>query len=277
MKQIIRNNTFETNSSSMHSLVVTKEAKPYSEDEKNFYFDSSYDKEFNLYDCCFDRIAYERFPFEVLNDPLNKLRYYIGWYIGRLEQYDKLDMIKKFLSNKLNLPEDKINLTRHIEDDDFIKDKYVNVYRNDTGEDPFDCLEKHNVAFEEFIMDPRYTIVVDGDEYQEFKKLFDSGIIKDTNIDYISSGIDYWLDTSKSISMYYIDQFSIKDNWQYEDFINSCSTIYLYKNLKVLVIEDFQGWEEGETINKESLELLAKGLEILKSNRCNYKTKIKEK
>lgn len=161
MKQIIRNNTFETNSSSMHSLVVTKQAKKYSRYDLNF---GTYnDTEFDLFS--FDVPEMERAPFKVMRTPKDKLIYYIGWYIGLKKDYKKVSKVKKFLSKQLNIPINKINISLNSE---YNKYKYPIVYPNDTGEDVFECLEKHKVSFEEFILDPRYTVIIDGDEYREF-------------------------------------------------------------------------------------------------------------
>ena len=82
MKQIIRKNTFETNSSSMHSLVVVKDPKPYSQSEYGTFNACIGNKSFDLFR--YDEGSYERFPFRVLRTPLDKLRYYVAHYIGFL-------------------------------------------------------------------------------------------------------------------------------------------------------------------------------------------------
>lgn len=199
MKQFIRNSTFETNSSSMHSLVVTKTARKYS--AYNLRFDSFVDdEEFDLFR--WDVPEMERTPFKVMRTPKDKLMYYIGWYIGFKGEHDKVDMIKEFLSKQLNLPIDKIKININAIRDDYM---YPIVHPNDTGEDVFQCLEEHNVPFEEFILDPRYTVIIDGDEYREFAQMFDAKMIDVNNIDYISSGIDFWDPCYEKFNMYFVN------------------------------------------------------------------------
>ena len=91
MKQIIRNSTFETNSSSMHSLVISKNARPYDSDDLKLH--SFNDKEYELFGCC-DRSTFERYPFEVLRTPKDKLRYYVAYYCGTKRDKNKIKEVK---------------------------------------------------------------------------------------------------------------------------------------------------------------------------------------
>ena len=271
MKQDIRFNTFETNSSSMHSLVVTKSCRQYTHYELNFGHEPE-DKEYNLFDICYDDPQFERFPFQVLRTPREKLMYYIGWYIGGKKDKDKEQMVLKFLSDKLNLPIKNINIK--LSDDNWIDeetDSYPRVYPNDTGEDVFECLEKHNVPFEEFIMDPRYTVIIDGDEYGELEHMFECNLIDISNIDYISSGIDFWDKHTRIYSMYFLNILSDKSDWRYKEFSESCKNELLDPYYTKFIIEDFDNWAE-DSINKDSLNILKECLKSLKSNR---KTPIK--
>ena len=84
----IRKDAFETNSSSMHSLVVVKNPKPYSELElaldvypnrkTSELFYSEEDAEFN------------RTPFKTLKSPKDKLQYYVAHELGNCEKFDKI-------------------------------------------------------------------------------------------------------------------------------------------------------------------------------------------
>ena len=128
MKQLIRENTFETNSSSMHSLVVTKSCRQYTNYELNFGHEPE-DKDYKLFDICYDDPQFERFPFQVLRTPREKLMYYIGWYIGGKKDKDKEQMVLKFLSDKLNLPIKNINIK--LSDNNWIDEEtysYPKVY-----------------------------------------------------------------------------------------------------------------------------------------------------
>ena len=73
MKRQIRRSCFETNSSSMHSLVIKKEDEyvdPKKESENIYIHDGALSMIWNLY---FDRV-----PFEILTSFYDKLRYAIA-------------------------------------------------------------------------------------------------------------------------------------------------------------------------------------------------------
>lgn len=189
MKQIIRQNTFETNSSSMHSLCIVKNPVPYDKYDANLLSYEGCDK-FNLFDCC-DNAYFERYPFQVLNTPKKKLQYWIAHYVGCLNQKHVIKEAIGLVQKITKLPKNKINLKVYDEDDR--RDRpYGYAGFNDTGEDPLTYIEKNNISMEEFIMNPKYVIIVDGDEYQEFKHLIDSGVVNLDTFTYISSGKEYW-------------------------------------------------------------------------------------
>lgn len=256
MKQIIRENTFETNSSSMHSLVISKKARPYSNDAKNLYY---YGDEFELFGCC-DTQTFERHPFEVLSDPKDKLRYYVAHYVGFKKEKERLKEVEDLVHELTGCPKKKIKL--YYEDiESWRSDKVVKAYGwagiNDTGEDVFNYIEKNNISLREFILDPRYTVIVDGDEYQEFKKLFLKGIIDLNNIEYISSGKHFWIDDIKTFSLYYINRF-IEDSVYNEMMEELCD--YNNEFIKFIEIED-----EEEDINQSALITFASVLECFKN------------
>lgn len=256
MKQFIRENVFETNSSSMHSLVISKKAKPYTEyDKKLEYWGNDFEL-FNGYDEC----CYERFPFRILDTPIEKLRYYVAHYVGYKKQMDKLDLVKEFVSKYLNIPYDKIKLSFEVDkwNSDETEESYGWVGINDTGEDVFEYIEKNNIPLEEFILDPRYTFIVDGDEYQEFKKLFSKGLIDLDNIEYISSGKSFWLDDVKVFSIYYINR--LVEDAEYNELIEYLSD-YNNEYIKYIEIED----DYDVNINQESLKCFASGLEYFRT------------
>lgn len=255
MRQIIRENTFETNSSSMHSLVISKKAKPYSVDAKKLYY---YGYEFELFGCC-DTHSFGRAPFEVLSTPKDKLRYYVAHYVGFKKQKEKLKEVEDLVHELIGCPKDKIKL--YVYEDYPWKKKPEKSYGyagiNDTGEDVFDYIEKNNISLREFILDPRYTVVVDGDEYQEFKKLFEKGIIDLDNIDYISSGKHFWIDDVKTFSLYYINQFV--DDSVYNEFMEELDN-YNNEFIKCIEIED----EEDIDVNQSAMITFASVLECFK-------------
>lgn len=198
MKQYIRTNTFETNSSSMHSLVVVKDPKPYSEDETLMrgYHDNT--KSFDLF--WHEDGTYERYPFQVLREPIDKLRYYVAHYIGAFNKKGMIRKVKRFISKETGVAESKVEIRSY---DDY-KDKrsgYGWAGLNDTGEDVFDYIERNKISMQDFVLNPKYVVIVDGDEYQEFKKLFESNIIDTSKFEYISSGAEYWDDSNIKLSL----------------------------------------------------------------------------
>ena len=255
MKQLIRYDTFETNSSSMHSLVISKSAKPYTNYQKRLQY---YDYDFELFGCC-DTSTFERHPFEILSEPKDKLRYYVAHYVGYKGEKNRLKEVKDLVHELTGCPKNKIKLYQE-EIESWRSEKITKSYGwagvNDTGEDVFDYIEKNNIPLREFILDPRYTVIVDGDEYQEFKKLFDKGLMNMDNIEYISSGKSFWIDDVKSFSLYYINRFI--DDDVYNDMMEEICD-YNNEFIKCIEIHD-----EDEDIIQSALITFASVLECFK-------------
>jgi hypothetical protein len=217
-----------------------------------------YGDTFELYGCC-DTHTFGRHPFEVLSSPKDKLRYYVAHYIGFKKDKSKIEPVKELIHQLTRCDKKKIILT-YEEIESWRSTKSVKSYGwagvNDTGEDVFDYIEKNNISLEEFVTDPRYTVIVDGDEYQEFKKMFLKGFIDLDNIEYISSGKDFWLDNVKHFSLYYIN--SLDDEKFHELLFNLES--YTTDWVKRIEIED----ESDEDINMYSFEYFRIFLESIK-------------
>lgn len=210
MKQTIRINTFETNSSSMHSLVVVKNPKPYKNDETLY---AHGDNTFDLFWCDSQDGYYERYPFRIMRTPLDKLRYYVAHYVGACGKVDLIPKIIDFISCQTNVPKDKIkiNIDDHFywnndDEKDNAELNYGYAGSNDTGEDVFTYIENNNISMEEFVLNPKYVVIIDGDEYQEFKKLFESNILDANSFEYISSGTDFWNDSIYEVSCFWLGQ-----------------------------------------------------------------------
>ena len=78
MKKVIRRNCFETNSSSMHSIVVTKNDERLTEKEiKDALWDRTILSIWNEENLCFGR-----YPFKVLSNLEDKVMYAIANYCG---------------------------------------------------------------------------------------------------------------------------------------------------------------------------------------------------
>lgn len=258
MKQFIRTNTFETNSSSMHSLVVVKDPKPYNLYEKLESY-SDYN-EFELFGCC-DRSSFERSPFEVLRSQGDKLRYYVAHYVGYLNKKELLPKIKEFIHNQTGIPLNKIELRAeltYLSENDWTnkRESYGYAGLNDTGEDVFEYIERNNITMEEFVLNPKYTVIIDGDEYQEFKKLFDSNILNANDFEYISSGPDFWNNNILNLSLYWPENNN-------ESLLTYLSNINKFKDeIRVRIWNDYgyidlynKYFDELKTFKEEALKL----------------------
>lgn len=210
MKQTIRYNTFETNSSSMHSLVIVKDPKPYSSRE---YDSLEYDSELDKFDLfAYEDGLYGRSPFQVLRSKTDKLRYYVAHYIGALKQTELIPKVINFIHEQTGICKKNIKIDTYRDyEDNRCKYKYGYAGINDTGENVFTYIEKNNISMEEFVLNPKYIVIVDGDEYQEFKKLFQSNILNANDFEYISSGPSFWNEDSYYLSLYWLDQKERED------------------------------------------------------------------
>ena len=210
MKQTIRYNTFETNSSSMHSLVVTKTPRKYSADELSLGYDQDdleNGKPFYLWRWANEEdMTYERWPFRVLSTPLEKLRYYCAY---TLQNYNAkpnkkpIQEVTEFVMQQTGIKKakDVILYQRNREDS---KNKfYGTVAFNDTGESPMAYIDKNKINWEDFILNPKYIVIIDGDEEHNFETLIQSGVVNTDNFEDISSGADFWNNAHKSIYTYW--------------------------------------------------------------------------
>lgn len=224
----IRKNVFETNSSSMHSLVVVKHPKPYTSDELklNCYHE---DREYQLFGWSSDRSEFGRSPFQTLRTPVDKLRYYVAHELGNCERYEKIPEIKAFISKCTNVPVDKIEL--RVTSERKKRDYYGYIEHNDTGESPFEYIARKNISMEDLILNPKYVIIVDGDEYQEFKQLFESNVLNANDFEDISSGADFWNDAAYEI---YINWFRPDGtNYTDEDYVDGVNEFTKYLDFKI--------------------------------------------
>ena len=228
----VRKGCFETNSSSMHSLAIWKKCKPY--DEYDLSLGTKYDKDkengtFELLDwTCHDEEDYSfyRYPYRQLTTPIEKLRYIVGWYLGyeypdgdyekepvykfKDEEVEKelIRLIEKYTGYKKvqwYKIEEKLTVPRGKKYRKWVEEKIYpdTTFDNDTGEDVMNFVSRKGITLEDLIFKPNYTIQVDGDEYCEFRDMFDFGMINLDNLEDISSGVDFW---TRNIYTFYIDE-----------------------------------------------------------------------
>ena len=218
----IRRNCFETNSSSMHSIAIVKGAKPYADIEKLNYCSNNdgFLDLFYLGDD--DDMHFERYPFRILRSEDDKLRYILGYYYScdgeGTEHKKKIEEIHNLVKQKY--PEIK-NIKDWKDSYDWeghpCKEYPSTAYSNDTGEDVFAFIKRKKLTMEDVIFNPNIVIFVDGDEYQQTFKLFDSGIISEDSIEDISSGINYWMRRKFTFDIGMID-WIYHDGSNYKDY-----------------------------------------------------------
>lgn len=177
MKRQIRSSVFETNSSSMHSLVIKKENKYYSDDELRSNLWIRDDGRWDIWND--NSITFGRSPFMCLNTFESKVRYSIaslcGWRGDNEEKFSEIEkLVKEIIPECTNI---KLPI-RWGWGDEENSIFYGSVDENILS--PF--LKKENISLKEFLTNKRYVVIVDGDEYCIWNDLKDSGLV---NIDEI--------------------------------------------------------------------------------------------
>ena len=178
MKQI-RRNVFETNSSSSHSLVITTDNEHYTREEinKNFYITK--EGKVRLWE---SSLEFYRSPFDMLVTFKDKLRYAIASSNGNLVDECR-EICKKYVDGFIDFEFD----TKDYVWDSEVKD-YVETNEpipNYGGTDDYQIegwLKSYNVSLEEFLTNKRYIVVVDGDEYNCWLHIKDSGLVDTSKI-----------------------------------------------------------------------------------------------
>ena len=175
----IRDNTFETNSSSSHSLIITDFDGKYTPEEmmKNIYLWD--DKETRMYE---SNLEFYRSPFSLLATFESKSRYAIASSDGRLA--DEVEKIwYKYIPNFNGFEFDM-----KTEEYDYDKKDWVDLDEPKPiygGTDDYQIegwLKSYNVSLEDFLTMRRYMVVCDGDEYREWYHILDSGLVDKSHI-----------------------------------------------------------------------------------------------
>ena len=203
MKQI-RRGCFETNSSSMHSLIIKKndDYPKIEELEDNIgimrigegsWVNENNANKIDLHIYSNDDIRYERTPFRVLNTFKSKLKYYIASECNSKEDIDNVrDILMSIFDNIKNVDFDS-NYNKDWGNGDYDQYGYAQNYGY-FGK----TLKDKNISLKEFLTNNKYVVVVDGDEYQELEKLFDSKLINTREIQEIFT----WPDGGWSHTVY---------------------------------------------------------------------------
>ena len=175
----IRDNTFETNSSSSHSLIITDFNGKYTPEEmmKGIYLWE--DKETRMYE---SNLEFYRSPFSLLATFESKSRYAIASSQGHLA--DEVEKIwHKYIPNFNGFKFDM-----KTEEYDYDKKEWVDLDEPKTiygGTDDYQIegwLKSYNVSLEDFLTMRRYMVVCDGDETREWYHILDSGLVDKSHI-----------------------------------------------------------------------------------------------
>ena len=183
----IRTGTFETNSSSSHSLVIAPKAytEAYSY-MKNEIPDYMIDKGV-LYLGKYGNLYFGRSPFQVLYTMEDKLRYaYACTEYDQELREELIELIKK-LNTKITRVSEfeyKFDEDRYLEwvAEEEPAEEYFSVRHPSVGTDEAylqSWMKQYNFTLEEFITNPHYVVIVDGDEYNYFKDMWKLGIVKE--------------------------------------------------------------------------------------------------
>ena len=175
----IRDNTFETNSSSSHSLIITDFDGKYTPEEmmKGIYLWK--DKGTRMYE---SHLEFYRSPFSLLATFESKSRYAIASSQGHLA--DEVEKIwHKYIPNFNGFKFDM-----KTEEYDYDKKEWVDLDEPQPiygGTDDYQIegwLKSYNVSLEDFLTMRRYMVVCDGDEYREWYHILDSGLVDKSHI-----------------------------------------------------------------------------------------------
>lgn len=180
MKQV-RLNTFETNSSSSHSFVITDFEGRYSQEEIMNHVYLSKDGKVIMWE---SRLEFGRSPFDFLNTFESKTRYAIASSNGRLVP-QIVEVWKKYVPGFSHFEFDEKYRVWDEEKQEYVETDDDNpVYEYGYTDDSMieGWLKKYNVSVEDFLTMKRYIVVVDGDEYQIKDKIFNSGLMDTSHI-----------------------------------------------------------------------------------------------
>lgn len=178
MKQI-RRNVFETNSSSSHSLVITTDNEHYTREEinKNFYITK--EGKVRLWE---SSLEFYRSPFDMLVTFKDKLRYAIASSNGNLVD-DCREICKKYVDGFTDFEFDTKDYVWDSEVKDYVEtDEPIPNYGGTDDYQIEGWLKSYNVSLEEFLTNKRYIVVVDGDEYNCWFHIKDSGLVDTSKI-----------------------------------------------------------------------------------------------
>ena len=209
MKRQVRYGVFETNSSSMHSLVIRNPDATYYDEEtgkeekichiltheemlESLKDGNLRDLEHGILDFSYENWNFGRAPFRICSTFNDKVQYLLAskYRYGDIDDNEQLEINEAIRLIKSLVPE--VKEVRIPE-----KDEYG--YRNINFDEPYYQMWQRKNGFTDlqFLTDTRYIPIQDGDEYCKWSSLVQHGIVdndvvKDTDVkDYYGTGEDY--------------------------------------------------------------------------------------
>ena len=171
-----RQGVFETNSSSMHSLVVMKDVKtPFPATDAWSADDLGNDK----YIINVTGNDYGRAPLEFLGHPVDKFLYILASQYSRYsdESAERDEFIAEMVKRLDGCEGFKFGIDSWDGKTDY---GYVDHQSSGTV---WRYLQENNIEPFDFIFDPKQVIIIDGDEYCSWNEMKRSGLINTDNID----------------------------------------------------------------------------------------------
>ena len=160
----IRNNTFETNSSSAHTIAIKNH------DEYDYSLKWLLDENGVFDFWCTSDLDFGRSPFNILCTTCEKIPYFIATY--GFEKISKIIMenvpeVKEVKKPRINPKWDDPDLKQGIDH------QSIGMLEH--------FIEKNNITIEEALFNNKYIIIIDGDEYNVWGRMINCGLI-DKNV-----------------------------------------------------------------------------------------------
>lgn len=178
----IRSSVFETNSSSMHAVCIANNKNsdryPPSDIIKMNYIDSN-----GFMYVYYDELSFGRYPFKILFSLYEKTLYAIASF-GE-EKFDELTQIFKTAYNDAVKEINSHSTYQHRYFEGF---QMPDNYYGDIDHQSFGMLQgflkSNNITISEFLLNPKYIIVIDGDEYMNLDRYQNAGFLTELKVVY---------------------------------------------------------------------------------------------
>ena len=208
MRYTVRHGCFETNSSSMHSIVLTNIEKE--SDKGEWYIHNGRTKIWS-YD-----LSFGRSPFRLLTTMKDKICFAIASFSDDDEKIEEIrEIAREIFGCELDIQTEKIEEYRRKDNKEYISSwdvewiddpndhtKEIAIYKPDPSleieyteseviyshidHQSFGLLggflSKNNISLRDFITKAKYMVAIDGDEYCELENIMKSGIVDQTKI-----------------------------------------------------------------------------------------------